>query len=137
MSLFVDSSAWYAAADRGDTSNARAKELLSGDEPRITTDHVLIETWWLLRSRLGRPVAGKFWEGLRGGVALLETVGLADLEAAWSIAAAFSDQDFSIVDCTSFAVMQRLGLRRVVSFDDDFAVYRFGRDRRDAFVILR
>jgi predicted nucleic acid-binding protein len=137
LSLFVDTSAWYAAADRSDVSNARAKQLLSGDEPRVTTDHVLIETWWLLQSRLGRSAAVKFWEGLRGGVAALETVGMADLEAAWSIASAFPDQDFSIVECTSFAVMQRLGLRRVVSFDDDFAVYRFGRDRKDAFVVLR
>jgi predicted nucleic acid-binding protein len=137
LSLFVDTSAWYAAADRGDASNARAKELLSGDEARVTTDHVLVETWWLLRSRLGRSAAVKFWEGLRGGVAALETVGMADLEAAWSISSAFTDQDFSIVDCTSFAVMQRLGLRRVVSFDDDFAVYRFGRDRKGAFVVLR
>ncbi len=71
------------------------------------------------------------------GVAAVELVAAADLEVAWSIASTFSDQDFSIVDCTSFAVMQRLGMRRVASFDDDFAVYRFGRNRREAFTVLR
>lgn len=137
MSRFVDTSVWYAAADRDDRSNERAKYLLSGDDPLVTTDHVLVEVWWLLRSRLGRPAAVKFWEGIRSGVAAVEVVGAADLEAAWLIAVSFEDQDFSFVDCTSFAVMQRLGVRRVASFDDDFAVYRFGRDRRQAFEVLR
>ena len=33
--------------------------------------------------------------------------------------------------------MQRLGVTRAASFDDDFGVYRFGRDRDRAFEILR
>ncbi len=137
MSLFVDSSVWYAAADAGDRSNARARELLSGGEPLVTSDHVLVESWLLLRHRLGREAAERFWGGLKAGVAAIEAVGAADLETAWAIGEAFTDQDFSIVDRTSFAVMQRLGVRRVASFDDDFAVYRFGRDRRHAFEIVR
>ena len=43
-SLFVDSSAWYAAADTADTSHERAVEILSGGDPLVTSDHVLIET---------------------------------------------------------------------------------------------
>src|SRR6266511_1608192 len=58
---------------------------------------------------------------------------VADLEAAWAIGQAFPDQDFSIVDRTSFAVMERWGVHRVTTFDDDFAVYRFGHDRTRAF----
>jgi len=34
-----------------------------------------------------------------------------------------SFQDFSIVDRTSFAIMERLGLSHAASFDDDFAIY--------------
>jgi predicted nucleic acid-binding protein len=137
MSLFVDSSAWYAAADRSDQQHARAKKLLSNDERLITTDHVLAESWLLLRHRLGRSPAERFWSGLRQGVADLEIVGASDLDVAWRIGEEFEDQDFSLVDRTSFAVMLRLGLRRVVTFDDDFAVFRFGRARREAFSVLR
>jgi predicted nucleic acid-binding protein len=61
----------------------------------------------------------------------------ADLEAAWAIGLLFPDQDFPITDRTSFAVMQRLGIGRAAAFDDDFAVYRFGPDRRRAFEIVR
>jgi predicted nucleic acid-binding protein len=84
-----------------------------------------------------RTAAERFWEGLRAGVATVEVVGAADLEAAWSIGLGFPDQDFSLVDRTSFAVMQRLGVHRVATFDDHFAVFRFGRRRDRAFEILR
>jgi predicted nucleic acid-binding protein len=137
MTLFVDTSAWYAAADRGDRSHRRAVEILGRGEQLVTTDHVLVETWLLLRHRLDRRAAERFWAGLRAGAAELETVGEVDLEAAWAIGESFSDQEFSLVDRTSFAVMLRLGLRRVASFDDDFAVFRFGRARREALEVVR
>ena len=84
-----------------------------------------------------RQAAERFWKGMRNGVASVEPVGGADLEAAWQIGLAFSDQDFSIVDRTSFAVMRRLGIERAASLDDDFAIFRFGPNRRRAFTIVR
>lgn len=137
MSLFVDSSVWYAAADRADRSHARAKAILSKAERGVTTDHVLVETWLLLHHRLGKHAAERFWGGLKSGVAAIESVTATDLEVAWAIGESFPDQDFSIVDRTSFAVMHRLGIRQVSAFDDDFAVYRYGRDRKAAFDVVR
>ena len=137
MSLFVDTSVWYAAADKSDSSNLRAKAVLGGGEPLVTTDHVVVETWTLIRYRLGRRAAERFWEGLRSGAATVEVAGAADLDAAWEIGKSFRDQDFSIVDRTSFAVMRRLGIDRVASLDDDFAVFRFGPNRRLAFTVVR
>lgn len=136
MSLFVDSSMWYAAADIGDRSNDRAREALASGEPLITSDHVLIESWLLLRRRLGRSAAHAYWDGVQR-VAAVESVGPADLQAARTIRDRYADQDFSVVDLTSFAVMHRLGLERVATFDSDFAVYRFGPRGRRAFVVLR
>lgn len=136
MNLFVDTSVWYAAADRSDIDNKRAKTILAGAESLFTTDHILIETWMLLRNRIHRRAAEDFWENLRTGVAVIETVGAADLESAWQIGLAYRDQDFSLVDRTSFAVMRRLGLDHAASFDDHFAVYRFGPKRRQAFLIV-
>jgi len=136
MSLFVDTSVWYAAADSSDISNTRAKAILASGEPLVTTDHVLAETWTLLRYRIHRHAAERFWEGLRSGTAAIEPVGTADLEAAWQIGVSYRDHDFSLVDRTSFAVMRRLGIERAASFDDHFAVFRFGPKRRHAFVIV-
>jgi uncharacterized protein len=136
MSLFVDTSVWYAAADASDIDNTRAKAVLTRDESLFCTDHVLVETWTLLRSRIHRHAAEQFWDELRSGTATIEPVGTADLEAAWQIGLSYRDQDFSLVDRTSFAVMRRLGIDRAASFDDHFAVFRFGPKRRHAFEIV-
>ena len=137
MSLFVDTSIWYAAADSSDRSNERAKAILSAGDSLVTTDHILIETWTLLRYRINRSAAERFWEGLRSGVALIEPVRLADLETAWLMGNSWRDRNFSIVDRTSFAVMNRLGIDQAASLDDHFAVFRFGPRRRQSFTIFR
>ena len=137
MNVFVDTSVWFAAANIRDGLNARAKALLAEISGAVLTDHVLVETWGLLNNKVHRPAAENFWLGVRRGVAHLEKVTAADLEVAWAIGEAFSDQEFSIVDRTSFAVMERLGLTRAATFDDDFAIYRYGRGRNKSFEILR
>jgi predicted nucleic acid-binding protein len=55
--LFVDTGAFDAASDRSDRHHVSASDVFktrgeSGD--LVTTDHVLVETWILLRARLGR-----------------------------------------------------------------------------------
>ena len=134
----MDTGVLFAAAMRRDARHKRAAKLLSGlvREAPFATDHTIIETWALLRSRAGWPAAMRFWQGLRDTPLRLEIATLADLERAQAIAAAWSDQELDIVDCTSFAVMERLGCRRAATFDRDFAVYRFGPDRKKAFEIL-
>jgi predicted nucleic acid-binding protein len=137
MTLYVDTSAFYAAADSSDRSHPRATEVLGTGDRILTSDHVLVETWILLRHRLGRSAAERFWDAVRAGAASIEPVGEADLAVGWTIGEIFADQDFSIVDRTSFAVMQRLGVHRVATFDDDFAIYRFGPKRTRAFEVVR
>ena len=137
MSIFVDSSVWFAATVARDRRNADAKSVLHGTNGHVTTDHVLVETWLLLNSRFHHRAAERFWEGVRRGAVQIELTTGADLEAAWAIGEAFPDQSFSLVDRTSFAVMERLGITRVASFDDDFAIYRFGRNRDRAFEVIR
>lgn len=137
MTVFVDTSMFFAAVDAGDVDHERAKQALSRESGSLlTSDHVLFETSRLLRRRLGRPVAERFFESIRAGRAELAYIEPRDVEAAWAIGLGFPDQDFSIVDRTSFAVMERLGVNRVATFDSDFAIYRFGPRRDRAFEIV-
>jgi predicted nucleic acid-binding protein len=137
VSVFIDTSVWFAAANIRDRHNARAKKVLTSITGLVLTDHVLVETWGLINNKLHRDAAEQFWKRIRAGIAALEKVTPADLEAAWAIGETFADQQFSIVDRTSFAVMERLGLTEAASFDYDFAIYRYGRNRDRAFRILK
>lgn len=136
MSVFIDTSVLYAAVDHDDSGHDRAVAVVDGEEPLVCTDHVLVETMLLIARRAGWHIAERFWRGLRGGLARIEITTQADLEVASAIGERFPDQQFSLVDRTSFAVMHRMGITRVASFDKDFAVYRFGLDRRKAFDIV-
>lgn len=136
MSLFVDTGMWYAALDAGDRQHDRAKAVLGSGETLVVTDHVVIESWRLLVHRLTADVADQFIDQILLGAADLQIVTAADMGRAWMVRQRFADQGFSLVDCTSFVVMERLGLCRAASFDDDFAIYRFGPAGR-AFEIVR
>ena len=136
MTAFVDSSAWYAAADADDTNHLRAAARIEEFAGRLlTSDHVLIETWYLTSRRLGVGIAETLLNRIRRGIARVEPATLADLEVAAQIQEAFPDQRFSIVDRTSWSLMQRLGIHEAIAFDRDFSIYRFGPDRRRAFTV--
>ena len=51
-----------------------------------------------------------------------------DEATAWEIFAARADKRYSFTDCTSFAMMRRLGIRRAAALDDDF--------RREGFEVV-
>jgi predicted nucleic acid-binding protein len=136
--IFVDSSAFYSLADRSDTQHARATAIAGQLRGSVlmTTDLVLAESWYLVRARLGRPAAVRLWETLCAGAARVECVLAEDLAHAWAIGQAFADQDSSLTDCTSFAFMERTGIRCAFSFDRDFGSYRYGAGRRRSFEVL-
>jgi predicted nucleic acid-binding protein len=137
--LLVDTSGFYAVADRSDGHHEEARSAFeargaAGD--LVTTDHVVVETWLLLRARLGRSAAMRFWDAvLQGGVRVLG-VTAAEIGQARRIARSWPDQDFSLVDLTSFAVMERRGIDEALTLDRHFRIYRYGPGRRAAFRVL-
>lgn len=133
---FVDTSAWVSMADGAEAAHARVAAALRDRSGRLlTTDHVLQETWMVMRHRHDRFAAEALVNEIRRGIARVEVSLLGDLEVATAIGAAFSDQDFSLSDRTSWAVMERLGVTEAVTLDRDFRVHRYGPGRRRAFQI--
>lgn len=139
MSVLVDTNVFVAAADRRDSLNARAQAILReiGSEGPFTTDHIVAETWAVIRSRAGYDAAEQFHDGLRRSPVTLRSVTEADVERARWIGERWADQRFDLVDRTAMAVMERLGCTRAASFDRDFAVYRTGPNRRSSFDVIR
>lgn len=46
-------------------------------------------------------------------------------KSAWSIFLKYSDQEFSFTDCTSFALMKDLNLKKAFTFDSHFSIIGF------------
>lgn len=137
--VFVDTSAWYAVAAGDDASHERAARVLAEHAGRLaTTDHVLVETWAVARSRRHRSAADQLVATIvNDSLAEVLTATPEDIRTALRIADLFNDQDFSMVDRTSWAVMERHGIHEAVAFDIDFSIYRYGPGLRRAFTIHR
>ncbi len=96
----------------------------------------MVETWLLVRSRLGHGAALQFWDDLAHGLATVAGLSSADLAAARGIAEAWRDQELSLVDCTSFAFIDRLGLDRALAFDTHFRIFRWGPGKRRKLTLV-
>jgi len=138
MTIFVDTSAFYALADESDRNHRQAKAAYGEltRERLVTKDHVLVECWFLIGSHLGRDAAIRFWAALRSGIVSLVEVTRPDLDRAYAIIGQFPDQTLSLVDATSFAVMEREEIETAFAFDAHFRVHRFGRKNERRFGIV-
>ena len=128
--LFVDTAGWVAAADAADPLSTRVRgerdEWLAGGGILVTTDYVIDETLTTIRLRLGLPAAEAWWQQVDGSSRLrIETIDVGRAERARSLFFRYTDKDFSFTDCTSFAVMKDLRLRKVLTLDHHFAQMSF------------
>ncbi len=125
---FVDTSAHYAIADAGDRDHDAAVAFLNtaADENRafLSSNFIVAETYGLILLRLGRGKAIDYVQLLRSGSTAVERITLEDEKRAWEILSQYDDQDFSYVDTTSFALMERLGILEAFTFDRHFDVFK-------------
>lgn len=119
--VFVDSSAWYALANEKDVNHSAAHQFLLANKRFITTNFIIDETITLTLIRVGHKQALSVGEQLwSGDLASLVWITQDDERTAWSLFKQYDDKVFSFTDCTSFAVMARLGLTHAFTFDADF-----------------
>jgi len=120
--VFVDTSAWYALLNARDVRHERALQLLDETYRLVTTNYVIDETITLTLIRAGYrqavSVGDMLWSGKASEIVRITEE---DEQAAWRMFKQFDDKQFSFTDCTSFVVMQRMGITLAFTFDDDFA----------------
>ena len=123
--IFVDTSAWYALLDKNDANHyAAVKFYDSLVHPLVTSNYIADEVISLARIRLGYKVAveigQKLWDE---SIANLIHVMPEDEKKAWEIFVKYRDKTFSFTDCSSFALMERIGITEVFAFDEHFTQY--------------
>jgi len=123
MVIFLDTSAIYAYVDRTDDHHAAvlaAWDLVeSTGGVLVATNYVLVETATLLQSRLGIGAVRDFVAGVVP-VLSVEWVEPDVHEAGLAAMLAANRRELSFVDCVSFEVMRRLGIRRAFALDEHF-----------------
>ncbi len=131
--IFTDNWAWYAMVDKSDNDHTLAEaantKLLDDGYFFVTTNYVLSESVTLIRYKLYHEIAVRFWNMTQRlidtGLVELIRVTEAHEAKAWKIFERYTDKKFSFTDCTSFAVMQELGLSHCFTADHHFAAMGF------------
>lgn len=123
--VFVDTGAWIAGMIRKDQHHRQAREIwsrLRGERARlVTSTFVLDEALTFLRYREGRAAAVKLGRSiLQSALVELIDVDRPCLDRAWDLFREEDELTLSFTDCTSFAVIETMDLRRVFAFDTDF-----------------
>ena len=119
---FVDTGAWAALFAPQDGLHERAVAWTqAAQDLLVTTDYVADEVLTLLKSRCGVHLALDAGEALWSEtLASLVYLTTDDIAQAWRIFQRYTDKGWSFTDCTSYAVIRRLGIRQAFSFDRHF-----------------
>ena len=126
--VFLDTSGLYAVFDADDASHAVAapawRDLVASSAPLHTSSYVLVECTALLQRRLGVEA-----------VEALATYVLPHVQVEWvdeqthaqalAVLVSAGRRGLSLVDCTSFVIMRRLGIRTALTVDKHFAAQGF------------
>lgn len=124
--IFIDTSFFKAISDKNDGFHTASikilKKIKSHKYEFITTNYVLDETYTLIRTRCGYNDVIEFHNGLFANMVSLQVVRVEsdDEIKGWEFFLKKWSK-LSFTDCTSFAVMKRLELVDVATFDHHFA----------------
>ncbi len=125
-SVFVDTSAFVALRNESEAEHKRARaalvELIESGATLFTSNYVFAETYTALLVRVGRAEAIEWGRRFRAG----EAVELVRLEPevedeAWQILEHHRDKQWSYVDATSFALIERHESSEAFALDAHFA----------------
>jgi len=128
--VLIDSSAYFALANGRDAGHRDARSIagrLASERWQVfTTNFVVAETHGLILARQNGYQAARILIEIDGSVdTTLVRVARVDERRAREIIYRYADKDFSLTDAISFAIMERLRIGYVFTFDRHFAQYGF------------
>jgi predicted nucleic acid-binding protein len=135
--IFLDTSFLFPLFALHDPDHQRVRRVMEGyrgkrmAEHVLTTNHVVAETITLVRykgsrqSEAAHALATEVGSALYAGtLARIHWSTAEDERAAFEYFKRHTDQEYSMVDCLSFVVMEQHGIREALAVDSDFA-HRF------------
>ena len=118
MSVFIDTSAFLAVLDADDAHHSQASEiwhnLITQEETLVCSNYVLVESFALIQNRLGMAAVNVFQNDILPMISVEWLDGISAFITA-------GHRRLSLVDCTSFELMRRLGIQRAFTLDRHFS----------------
>jgi predicted nucleic acid-binding protein len=128
MNIFVDTSAFLAVLDGSDQNHSRAakywEKIIKSGDVLLCHNYILIETSALLLRRFGMESVRVFEKDI---FPILRIIWVTEnVHTAAVSAQLMADRPtLSLVDCVSFEVMRRIGVRKAFAFDHHFQDYGY------------
>lgn len=125
--VFLDSSSFLSLVNVNDIHHQQARKIwyqIANERwGTFTTNFIIAETHSLFLIRLGQKSATLFLRKIIHSKTTIERVSPQDEKRACSIIFQYDDKDFSLVDATSFIIMERLNISYAFTFDRHFEQY--------------
>lgn len=124
-SLFLDTSFVIALEDADDQNHDKAmlywKKFKKKPCKLVTTSYIFDETVTLLKRRLGFVKAVEVGKRLLES-SLIEMVYILkeDFLKAWEMFLKHKDKGYSFTDCLSFLIMEKMDIKKALTFDEHF-----------------
>lgn len=123
MNIFVDTSAFFSILDADDNCHKKVKktwiELVSSGANLVSGNYIMVETLALVQSRLGVKAVALFVDDILP-VVHIEWVDEDIHKTAIAALRAASRRGLSFVDCVSFEIMRKHGLKTAFTLDAHF-----------------
>jgi len=128
MSIYIDTSAFFAILDSGDKFHKESKDtflrLIGDKEIFHSSNYIIIETMVLVQNRLGLDALRAFQDDIVP-IINIHWVDERIHDIAVSSLLIARRKNISFIDYTSFELMRLLGLKKVFTFDKHFEEQSF------------
>jgi predicted nucleic acid-binding protein len=121
--IFVDTSAFLAILSTGDINHQSAslccRNLLEEDQTLFTNNYVIVESIALIQKRLGLEKVRDFQTKILQ-LLQIEWVDEAQHMTAIETLLQANRRKISLIDCSAFQTMNKLGIDTIFTFDEHF-----------------
>ncbi|MFH1259467.1 MAG: PIN domain-containing protein [Elusimicrobiota bacterium] len=123
--IFVDTSAFIALFNKKDHYYQKASVYFGDLDPTViklhTSNYIIDETITRIRILNGHHLALEFANHFfRSKIFQSHYINQELEKYAFELFKKYSDKELSFTDCTSFALMKQLGIKKAFAFDEDF-----------------
>lgn len=121
--VLIDSGPLIALFDRDDAYHDRIKSFIESTRYKfLTTNAVITETAHMLDFSVRAQIT--FFEWVLGEGVILTDIIQSDIARIIELTKKYSDRPMDYADATLVVVAERSGIRKIISIDSDFDIYR-------------